>query len=65
MLVQSGATDFLINSDLQSEITNVASTSAEIKTFDKIQMILKTRVNLGHNAAPLLVVEALMCELRS
>jgi DNA polymerase-3 subunit delta' len=65
MLVQSGATDFLINSDLQSEITNVASTSAEIKTFDKIQMILKTRLSLGHNAAPLLVVEALMCELRS
>jgi DNA polymerase-3 subunit delta' len=64
MLVQSGATDFLINSDLQSEITNIASTSAESKTLDKIQVILKTRINLGHNAAPLLAVEALMCELR-
>jgi DNA polymerase-3 subunit delta' len=64
MLVQSGATDFLINSDLQSEITNIASTSAESKTLEKIQVILKTRINLGHNAAPLLAVEALMCELR-
>ena len=64
MLVQSGATDFLINSDLQNEITNIASTSAESKTLDKIQVILKTRINLGHNAAPLLAVEALMCELR-
>jgi DNA polymerase-3 subunit delta' len=64
MLVQSGATDFLINSDLQSEITNIASTSTESKTLEKIQVILKTRINLGHNAAPLLAVEALMCELR-
>jgi DNA polymerase-3 subunit delta' len=64
MLVQSGATDFLINSDLQSEITNIASTSAESITLDKIQVILKTRINLGQNAAPLLAVEALMCELR-
>ena len=64
MLVQSGANDFLINTDLQSEITNIASTSAESKTLAKIQAILKTRINLGHNAAPLLAVEALMCELR-
>jgi len=64
MLVQSGATDFLINSDLQDEITNMASTTAESKTLSKIQAILKTRINLGHNAAPLLAVEALMCELR-
>lgn len=64
MLVQSGATDFLINSDLQDEITNMASTTAESKTHAKIQAILKTRINLGHNAAPLLAVEALMCELR-
>ena len=64
MLVQSGATDFLINSDLQDEITKMASTTAESKTLAKIQAILKTRINLGHNAAPLLAVEALMCELR-
>lgn len=64
MLVQSGASDFLINTDLQSEITNIASISAESKTLAKIQAILKTRINLGLNAAPLLAVEALMCELR-
>lgn len=64
MLVQSGATNFLINSDLQDEITNMASTTAESKTLAKIQAILKTRINLGHNSAPLLAVEALMCELR-
>ena len=64
MLVQSGATDFLINSDLQDEITNMASSTVESKTLARIQAILKARINLGHNAAPLLAVEALMCELR-
>lgn len=64
MLVQSSATDFLINSDLQDEISNMANTTAESKTLAKIQAILKTRINLGLNAAPLLAIEALMCELR-
>ena len=64
MLVQSGVSESLINSDLKTEITNMASSITESKTLLKIQMILKARTNLAHNAAPLLTIEALMCELR-
>jgi hypothetical protein len=32
-------------------------------TINKINAIMEARVNLGHNAAPLLTVEALMCVL--
>jgi DNA polymerase-3 subunit delta' len=54
----------LINSDLKTEITKMAGSITESKTLLKIQMILKARTNLAHNAAPLLTIEALMCELR-
>ena len=64
MLVQSGVSESLINSDLKTEITKMAGSITESKTLLKIQMILKARTNLAHNAAPLLTIEALMCELR-
>ena len=64
MLVQSGVSESLINSDLKTEITKMADSITESKTLLKIQMILKARTNLAHNAAPLLTIEALMCELR-
>jgi DNA polymerase-3 subunit delta' len=32
-------------------------------TINKINAIMEARVNLGHNAAPLLTIEALMCVL--
>jgi len=63
LLVQSGSVDNLINQDIENEITKIASSTTESKTLVKIQAILKTRVNLTHNAAPLLTAESLMCEL--
>jgi DNA polymerase-3 subunit delta' len=64
MLVQSKSTDSLINQDLIEQIKQLAEASSQVKTLDKIEAILKTRQNLAQNAAPLLLIEALMCELR-
>ena len=64
LLVQSGSNDSLINEDLKSEISKLAATKAPQQTLKKIEAILKTRSNLAQNAAPLLLIEALMCELR-
>jgi DNA polymerase-3 subunit delta' len=63
MLVQSKSTDSLINQDLVSQINQLASISSQKMTLDRIEAILKTRRNLAQNAAPLLLIEALMCEL--
>jgi DNA polymerase-3 subunit delta' len=64
LLVQSGSNDSLINEDLKSEIDKLAATEGLPRTLKKIEAILKTRSNLAQNAAPLLLIEALMCELR-
>ena len=64
LLVQSGSNDSLINEDLKSEISKLATTEGPARTLKKIEAILKTRSNLAQNAAPLLLIEALMCELR-
>jgi DNA polymerase-3 subunit delta' len=64
MLVQSKSTDSLINQDLIEQINQLAEASSQVKALDKIEAILKTRRNLAQNAAPLLLIEALMCELR-
>jgi DNA polymerase-3 subunit delta' len=64
LLVQSNSTDSLINQDLVEEIKQLAQTTRPEQTVAKIESILKTRRNLAHNAAPLLLIEALMCELR-
>jgi len=64
ILVQSNSTDSLINQDLVEQINQLSATSSQVKTLDKIEAILKTRQNLAQNAAPLLLIEALMCELR-
>jgi DNA polymerase-3 subunit delta' len=42
----------------------MATSTNPAKTLAKIEAILKTRRNLAQNAAPLLLIEALMCELR-
>ena len=64
LLVQSGSGDSLINEDLKSEISKLAANESPERTLKKIEAILKTRRNLAQNAAPLLLIEALMCELR-
>ena len=63
LLVQSGSNDSLINEDLKSEISKLAATESPPRTLNKIEAILKTRCNLAQNTAPLLLIEALMCEL--
>ena len=63
MMVQAGANDGLINKELESQITTNASNTKPHTTINKINAIMAARTNLGHNAAPLLTVEALMCVL--
>ena len=63
MMVQAGANDGLINKELENQITTYAATTKPHTTINKINAIMAARTNLGHNAAPLLTVEALMCVL--
>jgi DNA polymerase-3 subunit delta' len=63
MMVQSGANDGLINRELEAEIRTLAEKTKPQSTIKKINAIMQARTNLGHNAAPLLTVEALMCTL--
>ena len=63
MLVQSGATDSIINIDIINEISAYAHKIPAHATVKKINAIMEARTNLSHNAAPLLTIEALMCRL--
>ncbi len=63
MMVQSGATDYLINKELEREIISFANTVKPQSTINKLNAIMSARINLAHNAAPLLTIEALMCNL--
>jgi len=63
MMVQAGANDGLINKELENKITTYAANTKPHTTINKINAIMAARTNLGHNAAPLLTVEALMCVL--
>jgi DNA polymerase-3 subunit delta' len=63
MMVQAGANDGLINKELETEIRTMAEKTKPQNTIKKINAIMQARTNLGHNAAPLLTVEALMCTL--
>jgi DNA polymerase-3 subunit delta' len=63
MMVQAGANDAMINKDLEEEIRATAAKAKPQSTIKKINAIVDARTNLGHNTAPLLTVEALMCVL--
>ncbi len=63
MMVQSGASDSLINKELEREIISFASATKPQSTINKLNAIMSARINLAHNAAPLLTIEALMCNL--
>jgi len=63
MLVQAGHDDALINAELAEQIKKMAIATASNKTLAKIDAIMRARENLQRNGAPLLVMEALMCEL--
>jgi DNA polymerase-3 subunit delta' len=63
MMVQSGNTESMINTDMHEQIEQYATTHSSHSTILKINAIMDARTNLAHNAAPLVTCEALMCQL--
>ena len=63
MFVQSGTEGALINQEFAADISKMAEKIPAAKTVAKIDAIMSARTNLSHNAAPLLTLEALMCQL--
>jgi DNA polymerase-3 subunit delta' len=63
MMVQSGNSESMINTDMREEIESYAASHPEHSTILKINSLMDARTNLSHNAAPLVTCEALMCRL--
>ena len=63
MMVQSGNTDSMINTDMREQIESYAAKSYSHSTINKINAIMEARENLARNSAPLVTCEALMCQL--
>ena len=63
MMVQSGNTDSMINTDMREAILAYAAKHPAHSTINKINAIMDARTNLARNAAPLVTCEALMCRL--
>ena len=63
MMVQSGNTDSMINTDMREQIESYAASSPSHSTINKISAIMEARENLARNSAPLVTCEALMCLL--
>jgi DNA polymerase-3 subunit delta' len=63
MMVQSGNTESMINTDLREEIEAYAASHPEHSTILKISALMDARANLARNSAPLVTCEALMCRL--
>ena len=63
LVVQSGHNDSLINAELSDQINRFATESKPQNILAKMDAIMSARENLQRNGAPLLIMEALMCEL--
>ena len=63
MMVQSGSSDAIINTDMLDAINAYAAKHPSHSTINKMSAIMEARTNLSHNAAPLLTCEALFCRL--
>ena len=63
MMVQAGNQGALINTDLQDQVQNFATSTSSHSILNKISAIMQARIDLAHNAAPLVTCEALMCQL--
>jgi DNA polymerase-3 subunit delta' len=63
MMVQSGSSDAIINTDMVDAINAYAAKHPKHTTINKMSAIMDARTNLSHNAAPLLTCEALFCRL--
>ena len=64
LLFQSNLKTLIINSENLDTITKCANSITMSKSLNIIQLIFITRDNLTRNAAPLLALEALMCEIK-
>ena len=63
MMVQSGNSESMINTDMREQIESYALSRPSHSTIPKINAIMDARTNLAQNAAPLVTCEALMCVL--
>jgi DNA polymerase-3 subunit delta' len=63
MMVQSGSTEALINSDASREVASYSASSSASSSIKKLAAIMESRTHLAMNAAPLATCEALMCRL--
>ena len=63
MMVQSGNSDSMINTDMRLQVESHAAISPPHSTINKINAIMEARENLARNSAPLVTLEALMCQL--
>jgi DNA polymerase-3 subunit delta' len=63
MMVQSGNSESMINTDMREQIENYARSHPEHSTILKIYALMDARTSLAHNAAPLVTCEAMMCTL--
>jgi DNA polymerase-3 subunit delta' len=63
MMVQSGSTEALINSDLSGEVATYSASAPAYSSIKKLDAIMESRTQLAMNAAPLATCEALMCRL--
>jgi DNA polymerase-3 subunit delta' len=63
MMVQSGSTEALINSDLSREVATYSANAPASSSIKKLNAIMESRTLLAMNAAPLATCEALMCRL--
>jgi DNA polymerase-3 subunit delta' len=63
MMVQSGNTESMINTDMRDEIEGYLTSHPGQSTILKINALMDARANLARNAAPLVTCEALMCQL--
>ena len=63
MMVQSGNSESMINTDMREAIESYAASHLEHSTILKFNALMDARTNLARNAAPLVTCEALMCNL--
>jgi len=63
MMVQSGNTESMINTDMREKVESYAASHPSHSTILKITAIMDARTNMAQNAAPLVTCEALMCQL--
>ena len=63
MMVQSGNTEAMINTDMREQIETYAADSPPHPTINNMNAVMEARVNLAQNSAPLVTCEALMCQL--